>query len=315
MFKRAGMSVAVALCMVVVACGVASAGAGPPVKAVVAATGGDGFELTTTKGQMYVGSAKGYIGNTYLMGWRFENIAIPKGAQITSATLDLYAIKGASGTVNVRFYGDASGDAADIAVNRYNLSGRTATTASLNATLTSWNKAQTWYKSPDLTAIVQEIVQRSDWQYGNALAILCANRGTKGKITLYNIEQNVMYAPQLTITYNMPQTAAPPWDIDLDGDTIPDLTLYDGDADGYYELPCGKLEFFGTLTIDKPVEVPGCVDSTRGLSIIKGDGIVIASGGIIISDLDSPVVSSPDGTKGNDIQIIGRNFVTMGAGA
>ncbi|RMG92794.1 MAG: hypothetical protein D6706_16185 [Chloroflexi bacterium] len=79
--------------------------------------------------------------------------------------------------VAVTFYGEASGNAPPFSSSN-RPDNRALTIASAD-----WSVTDTWIlgdirNSPDLTTLIQEIVNRSDWNNGNALAIIMADAGS-----------------------------------------------------------------------------------------------------------------------------------------
>ena len=118
-------------------------------------------------------------------GLRFSGVQVPKGATITSATLVFTpdATPG-SGTVTVNIDGEAADNAATYSTASSNISSRTLTSAGNRV---SWSVG-TWTAStanansttPDLKNIVQEIINRSGWQTGNAVNFIISNNGTTG---------------------------------------------------------------------------------------------------------------------------------------
>jgi hypothetical protein len=113
--------------------------------------------------------------NILTTGLRFQDVDIPVGATIDSAWIVLSAHEGKSAEdvaiINI------TGEAADNATtfDEENLiTDRPATTASVE-----WTVEEDWiiyfpYRTPDLKEIIQEIVDRSGWAPGNALAFVLA---------------------------------------------------------------------------------------------------------------------------------------------
>ncbi|HMQ48054.1 MAG TPA: T9SS type A sorting domain-containing protein [Saprospiraceae bacterium] len=118
--------------------------------------------------------------NILTCGMRFRNILIPHGAIIDSAFIIVYSHedKSAEDVAELTVYGDDTDDAVTFTEDML-IDARPSTTATVE-----WTVAEDWsiwepYRSPDLKAIVQEIVDRSGWEAGNALAfvVLGKNQG------------------------------------------------------------------------------------------------------------------------------------------
>ncbi len=140
-------------------------------------------------------------GGSYDAGLRFAGVNIRRGTLIKSAKLsvnnNLWTWQGTSATI----YGEATGSATGFGVGSLFVGQRPKTSASVG-----WRQAGTWvngtwYDSPDLTAVVQEIVNRSDWTAGNALALLLKGGPEVGyrSITAYDADSNG--AARLVINY------------------------------------------------------------------------------------------------------------------
>lgn len=115
-----------------------------------------------------------------IVGIRHHDIAVPQGATILSAYLQFVADDDGSDPCQVTIYGEDSGDAAifDETI-AYNVSTRTLTTGSVVWDIPTWvdldrGDAQ---KTPDLKAIIQEIVNRVDWVSGNAMSFQLHDSG------------------------------------------------------------------------------------------------------------------------------------------
>ncbi len=107
----------------------------------------------------------------YTDGFLFRDLRIPQGAQIISARLELQPWGYQSGIpVVVAIAGDARGQADDFNPANWPAHLRLRTTASVSWMLTSTASGLT--TSPDIAAVVQEIVGLDDWRAGNNLAIL-----------------------------------------------------------------------------------------------------------------------------------------------
>jgi hypothetical protein len=253
---------------------------------VVASKANDGSQ-DTGKGVVDLSSAFENIGKGHILGWRFENVSIPKGATILDATLGVFCNGRATGSIKIRYSGENSDNANPLTTAKYGFSSRAKTSASVIDTPAPWTQSA-WNNSPDLTSIVQEIVNRSGWQSGNAMLFFAEDFGSSSIRNIFMFDKSASYGAKLTITYN--DTPPPPpvtkCEFDTNRDGVADIVLYDMDGDGYCELPAGKLEYNGTLVIDKPVEIVwNPADPLKTGVLLKGDALRIVNGGKIINEL------------------------------
>lgn len=130
----------------------------------------------TAHNEVYMGECKD--GLEIVSGLRFSNVNIPEGSIIHDAHLEFSIDGHYTGSLNLAFYGEASGNASTF--SNYNRpSDRSLTQASAAWEVPStdaWNLGEI-RNSPDLTELVQEIIDHSGWRSGNALAIIIKNAG------------------------------------------------------------------------------------------------------------------------------------------
>jgi hypothetical protein len=145
------------------------------------------------------------VGRGYLQGWRFTNVAVPAGAVIVSAKLELYGTSYTSEDIVVRYLGEASADAAPFAATARNLTSRVMTDEEVVDTPAPWVKSG-YNAVPDLAAIVQEIVEVPGWQQGSALALFAVDDGSDAVRMVATAETTPVgtRGARLTITYRMP---------------------------------------------------------------------------------------------------------------
>jgi len=105
---------------------------------------------------------------------RFLNITIPKGSTINEAHLNLRALNGYAGnSVNSRISAE---DVANPPVFADDAGAFDARWANRTAARIEWDNIPATiddqeYDSPDIKAVIQEIVDRGDWASGNAIVI------------------------------------------------------------------------------------------------------------------------------------------------
>ena len=115
---------------------------------------------------------------------RFAGAPIPAGATILEANLQFKTgVEYLNTVARARFSGERVADSAPLLAQAFNMRNRLSTAT---AALVAWNDIPPWYKdevtsrqmSPDLSAIVQEIVSLPGWQSGNALTFLAQDNGS-----------------------------------------------------------------------------------------------------------------------------------------
>ena len=77
-----------------------------------------------------------------LVGLRFNNVKVPRGADIKEAYIQFKADETDSGSIKVRIYAHDTDDAPSFSSSSRNLSKRSKTSASRSWSIASWNKAR-----------------------------------------------------------------------------------------------------------------------------------------------------------------------------
>lgn len=140
-------------------------------------------------------------------GLRFTNAVIPRDATINSAFLQFTSDQGFAGNnttaATLNLFGEAADSAASFGGNFANINGRPRTSASVNWAVPAWTatgQAGAAQRSPDLKAVVQEIVKRPGWQAGNALALIVAGSGRR---EAESYDGNKTRAAALEVTFSV----------------------------------------------------------------------------------------------------------------
>ena len=112
------------------------------------------------------------------VGLRFQNIEIAQGAEITNAYIEFVACDSDSIATSLTIVGEASDNALPFSANN-SITDRTATSSSSDwSSIPAWTNG-THYNSPDLTSIVQEIVDRNGWSRGSAMVFRITGNGER----------------------------------------------------------------------------------------------------------------------------------------
>ncbi|MFH1092353.1 MAG: hypothetical protein V1742_12370, partial [Pseudomonadota bacterium] len=113
-----------------------------------------------------------------IIGVRFQSVAIPKQATITNAYIEFNTkvADGTTSTLSLTIQGEDSNDALQFETTNSNISNRTKTTASVSWDVAAWDTVDEKHQTPDLTSIVQEIVDRAGWANGSSMAFIITNQ-------------------------------------------------------------------------------------------------------------------------------------------
>jgi cysteine-rich repeat protein len=173
-------------------------------------TGNDDAEQCTDDGDMSLGSGDLEMikdtgrcggGGDQEVGMRFQNIYIPQGSNILSAYIEFTADASDSGNTNLVLHAEDIDNAPQFSNSDYDITSRTKTSGSVN-----WNNLQSWsinigYNSPELSLIVQEVIDRPGWNTGNSIVIIVSGSGQR-EAESYNGE--TYSAARLIVTHQPP---------------------------------------------------------------------------------------------------------------
>ena len=104
-------------------------------------------------------------------GWlRFNAVTLPQGTTILTATLEFYVTSTTYDDVYFDIHGQAADNPGTFQATAHDIDGRSRTTA-----YTAWladGIGAGWITGPDITAVIQEIVNRGGWASGNSLVLI-----------------------------------------------------------------------------------------------------------------------------------------------
>jgi hypothetical protein len=136
-----------------------------------------------------------------VVGVRFQQVTIPPGATILAAMLEFYNRKEHDEPTSLLIQGVAADHASPFGTKPFAVSAMSQTVAAV-----PWNDVVPWLNlgypepSPDVSAILQELVDRPGWQSGNAVSLILTGSGVR---TTYSYEDNPDRAVGLTFRYEM----------------------------------------------------------------------------------------------------------------
>ncbi|MEM7156420.1 MAG: hypothetical protein AAF799_26440 [Myxococcota bacterium] len=183
-----------------------------------------------TNGKMYLTSSdlelvEDAIHDTDSVGVRFTNISIPRGASIEHAYVQFTADEKHSGSTSLVIRAHDTNDAGRFTTAKYNLSGRSLTDASVNWNPSAWNTknvATPNERTPDLSEVIQEVIDRPGWNSGNDLALVITGSGRR---TADSYDGSSSKAPLLHIEYKNPGSGGG------DGGSYEGEIFYENDGD------------------------------------------------------------------------------------
>jgi len=229
-----------------------------------------------------------------IIGIRFQGIGIPKGSTITNAYIAFTADESHSGATSLTIEGQDVDDPSTFSTSDYDISNRTGTSASVG-----WNDIAAWstgeeYQTPDLSTIVQEIVNRDNWGSGNAMVFIVSGYG-KRVVDSYDGSASMAALLHVEYTSEVLELSVVHGDDDAEED-----------ADGDMDRSSSDLEMVAESTDQiigirfQGVPVPQGVIITRSYLIFTSDETDSVDTDLIIQGEaidDSPAFSSSD----NDI--------------
>jgi len=138
----------------------------------------------------------------YMSGMVFRNVNIPQGTEIISARLKIYSHDNRlDGIVYGKVEAEAADDAESLGGPRH-VGSLPRTGASVDWDQYEPWEANTWYESPDIAEVIQEVIDRVGWSSNNSLTILYSTRDNEGGYRNFSsYDRGGDLAPKLEITY------------------------------------------------------------------------------------------------------------------
>ena len=175
--------------------------------------GNDDAEESLADGSIDLGSSDLELvtdgGDVQSVGIRFV-VGIPQGSTIQSASIQFTVDEVDSGPTSVIISGELSPDAASFGGAQFDITSR-----NLTDSFVEWNDIPPWLtendagsdqQTPDLTAIVQEIVNQADWAANNGMVFLIDGSGER---TAESFNGGSSEAPLLTVMFEPSSSFAP----------------------------------------------------------------------------------------------------------
>jgi len=119
-----------------------------------------------------------------VVGIRFRHIPVPHGARIKRAYIQLtaYPEDAASQKTDLVVHAELAADAKPFAEVKHNITSRRKTAASVKWSPEPWTvggERSEKQRTPDLSSLIQEVVNQPDWQKGNSLVLIISGSGRR----------------------------------------------------------------------------------------------------------------------------------------
>lgn len=203
---------AILLIVAVIGCAFASIAIGQSVDLQVESNNDDAEE--DDGGGVSRNNDKLELGQQKWVGFRFAGVTIPQGSTIVSAYVEMRATDSNSESTDLTIFGQDADDATSFGSGSNDLSSRPRTSASIAwNNVESWKKNQ-WHDTPDISAVVQQIVDRSGWADGNDLVILIRSDDLDGKRLAFSHDDNGNKAAKLHLVYAAGPSLVSQWTFD-----------------------------------------------------------------------------------------------------
>jgi sterol desaturase/sphingolipid hydroxylase (fatty acid hydroxylase superfamily) len=199
-------------------------------------------------------------GDWQVVGLRFSNVPIPQGMLIQGAWLQFTTDEISTGACNLEIRAQAANSAPAFEETYKNISARELTNATVSWQPEDWNligQSGLPQRSPDLSVLLQEVVNRPGWVPGSALALVIKGSGRR---TAQAMEGNPTMAARLVVELGIDEPTEPYSQLFIN-EIMPANGLYPdefGETDDWLELYNGGNEIVNLegLYLSDEVSIP-----------------------------------------------------------
>jgi len=202
-----------------------------------------------------------YRGNQ-IVGLRFNDIPIQQGTNIVGAHIQFTTDETNTGSTSLTIQGD-NVDHSDVFNNsNQNISSRQKTVASVSWNPPNWDivgQAGSAQRTPDISNIIQEIIDRQGYSAGNSITLIIDGNGER---TAESFDGSSTQAPQLCIDYSTEVSCPVQGTACDDGNscTINDIMI-DGNCtcEGTPAAICNTNICLDDVGIVNPIDLCNCI--------------------------------------------------------
>ena len=183
-------------------------GSGLVIRRLAVSLGHDDATENLTTGSVLVDQPHLTLGrddndSEHLSGFRFQGLDVPPGAKVTRAVLELESAGIFHSHAELEIRAEASGNAPAFSSAARNLSNRASTQAKADWTINLFMEAGRRVHSTDLSNVVQEVIDREDWNSGHSLVLLVNNQDY-GERRVRSFEDHPSESAALLLEYQLP---------------------------------------------------------------------------------------------------------------
>ncbi|QLH07035.1 fibronectin type III domain-containing protein [Nitrosopumilus ureiphilus] len=167
------------------------------------AEGGNSGDMSRTSSDLELTEDDG---DKQIIGIRFNDISIPQGATIISAGIQFTVDETDDDVTNLEIRGEAADDSLTFSNVDNDISDRAVTSAFVSWSPVEWDtvgESGDDQKTPDMSSVVQEIVNRDGWSSGNSVTFVVTGTGHR---TAASYDGSSSQAPLLNIQYTQDLT-------------------------------------------------------------------------------------------------------------
>ena len=165
----------------------------------------DGYEMSSSVNTTSDDIVISYSTTPVTSAFRFESLNIPQGAVITSAYLKFTSAQYNIADTTITIAGESTGNSSALTTGSGSITSKTQTTATVDwSTGNDFPASGEEVSTPDITPVIQEIIDLSTWCGGNALTLLVNAQGntTASSRKVIGYDDGTGNAPQLIIEYD-----------------------------------------------------------------------------------------------------------------
>jgi hypothetical protein len=254
-----------------------------------------------------------YDGNQQEVGILFNNVSIPQGTTINSAYLQFEADESHSGSLTILIDGELAANASSYTSTAGDVSSRSTTsgTNQVSWSPNAWTAGDAGadQRTPDISAIIQEIVNQGTWTSGNNLGFIITGSGTNRRTAETSV--------QLVIDFGSGanswgcETSLPHQDFNSDGED--DWRDIDDDGDGINTInETADIDANGTPDY---LEISPCPAGFT-LATVNGNADAVVASNLVTNPNNA--LGAPDGNivtyQGNNSSRVDLDFTDQLSG-